>query len=44
MRSSEVDKNINDEYKVPSNFITIGKFILDSIIVYEIFKKINKKR
>ena len=36
---SEVDKNINDKYKIPSNFTTINKFILDDITVYEVFKK-----
>jgi len=36
---SEVDKNINDKYKIPSNFTTISKFILDDITVYEVFKK-----
>jgi len=36
---SEVDKNINDKYKIPSNFTTINKFILDNITVYEVFKK-----
>ncbi|RZO49669.1 MAG: hypothetical protein EVA76_01260 [Candidatus Pelagibacterales bacterium] len=37
--TSEVDKNINDKYKIPSNFTTIDKFILDNIRVYEVFKK-----
>ena len=37
--TSEVDKNLNDKYKIPSNFTTISKFILDDIIVYEVFKK-----
>ena len=37
--TSEVDKNINDKYKIPSNFTTISKFILDDITVYEVFKK-----
>jgi len=36
---SEVDKNINDKYKIPSNFTTISKFILDDITVYEVFEK-----
>ena len=35
----EVDKNINDKYKIPSNFTTRSKFILDEITVYEVFKK-----
>ena len=37
--TSEVDKNINDKYKIPSNFTTISKFILDDITVYEVFEK-----
>ena len=37
--TSEVDKNLNDKYKIPSNFTTISKFILDDITVYEVFKK-----
>ena len=36
---SEVDKNINDKYKIPSGFTKIGKFTLDNITVYEFFKK-----
>ena len=36
---SEVDKNINDKYKIPSNFTKINEFILDNITVYEVFKK-----
>jgi len=36
---SEVDKNINDKYKIPSDFTKISKFILDNITVYEVFKK-----
>tara|TARA_Y100001960_G_scaffold116563_1_gene124874 strand:- start:198 stop:596 length:399 start_codon:yes stop_codon:yes gene_type:complete len=36
---SEVDKNINDKYKIPSDFTKISKFVLDNITVYEVFKK-----
>ena len=36
---SEVDKNINDKYKIPSDFTKISEFILDNITVYEVFKK-----
>ena len=36
---SEVDKNFNDKYKIPANFIKIDEFILDGIIVYQVFKK-----
>ena len=36
---SEVDKNINDKYEIPSNFIKIDEYIVDGIKVYEIYKK-----
>ena len=36
---SEVDTNVNDKYKIPSNFIKIDEFILDGIRVYEVFKR-----
>ena len=36
---SEVDKNSNDKYKIPSNFTKINEFILDNVTVYEVFKK-----
>ena len=36
---SEVDKNINDKYEIPSNFIKIDEYIIDGIKVYEIHKK-----
>ena len=36
---SEVDKNFNDKYEIPSNFTSIGKFIIDGILVYEVYKK-----
>tara|TARA_B100002051_G_scaffold273417_1_gene312151 strand:+ start:856 stop:2508 length:1653 start_codon:yes stop_codon:yes gene_type:complete len=36
---SEVDKNFNDKYKIPANFIKMDEFILDGIIVYQVFKK-----
>ena len=39
---SEVDKNIDDKYKIPDNFSKINEFILDDIRVYQIFKKNNK--
>ena len=38
---SEVDKNFDDKYKIPSNFIKIEEFVLDDIKVYEVFKKNN---
>ena len=36
---SEVDKNSNDKYQIPSNFSKVNEFILDNITVYEVFKK-----
>ena len=36
---SEVDKNFNDKYEIPSNFTKIDEFFLDDIKVYEVFKK-----
>ena len=38
---SEVDKNSNDKYKIPTNFTKINEFILDNMTVYEVFKKNN---
>ena len=38
---SEVDKNFNDKYEIPSNFIKINEFLVDNIKVYETYKKIN---
>ena len=38
---SEVDTNVNDKYKIPSNFTKVDEFILDNIRIYEIFKKNN---
>ena len=38
---SEVDKNFNDKYKIPDNFSKINEFILDKVIVYQVFKKRN---
>ena len=39
---SEVDKNINDKYKIPDNFNMINEFVLDNITVYQVFKKNSK--
>ena len=36
---SEVDKNFDYKYKIPSNFIKIDEFIVDNIKIYEVFKK-----
>ncbi len=38
---SEVDKSNNDKYKIPSNFTKIDKFIIDGVLIYEVFKKNN---
>jgi hypothetical protein len=37
----EVDIKDNDKYKIPSNFSKINQFILDDIVVYEVYKKVN---
>ena len=36
---SEVDKNINDKYEIPSNFVKVDEYFVDNIKVYEIYKK-----
>ncbi len=38
---SEVEKTDNYKYKIPSNFTSIDKFILNNIVIYEVFKKNN---
>ena len=38
---SEVDKKYNDKYKIPSNFKKINTFMLDNVVVYEVYKKNN---
>ena len=38
---SEVDKNYDDKYKIPSNFSKNSEFVVDGITVYEVYKKIN---
>ena len=37
----EVDIKDNDKYKIPANFSKINQFILENIVVYEIYKKNN---
>ena len=37
--TSEVDKKYDDKYKIPSNFSKINTFIIDNVVVYEIYKK-----
>tara|TARA_Y100000031_G_scaffold56056_1_gene63710 strand:+ start:88 stop:438 length:351 start_codon:yes stop_codon:yes gene_type:complete len=39
--TSEVDKKYNDKYKIPSNFKKINAFMLDNVVVYEVYKKNN---
>ena len=39
--TSEVDKKYNDKYKIPSNFKKINTFVLDNVVVYEVYKKNN---
>jgi len=38
---SEVDKNFNDKYEIPANFIKINEFVVDNLKVYDVYKKIN---
>ena len=36
---SEVDKNFNDKYQIPVNFTKIDKFVLNEVLLYEIYRK-----
>ncbi len=36
---SEVDKNFNDKYEIPMNFTKIDKFVLNEVLLYEIYRK-----
>ena len=38
---SEIDKNFDNKYEIPSNFTMVDEFIVDNIKVYEVFKKNN---
>ncbi len=37
--TSEVDKKYDDKYKIPSNFSKINTFVIDNVVVYEVYKK-----
>ena len=39
---SEVDKNINNKYNIPNNFIKIDEFIVDGALLYEVYKNTEK--
>jgi len=39
---SEVNKNINNKYDVPNNFIKIDELIVDGALLYEIYKNTKK--
>ena len=39
---SEVDKNFNDKYKIPTDFTKVDKFILNKVLLYEVYKKKSK--
>ena len=39
---SEVDKNINNKYNIPNNFIKIDEFIVDGALLYEVYKNAEK--
>ena len=34
-----MDKKFNDKYKIPDNFSKINEFVLDNIIIYQVYKK-----
>ncbi len=36
---SEVDKKYDDKYKIPKNFSKINTFVIDNVVVYEVYKK-----
>ena len=36
---SEVDKNINDKYNIPSDFNKFYDLIIDGVIIYSIYKR-----
>ena len=35
---SEVDKNINNKYDIPNNFIKIDELVVDGALLYEVYK------
>ena len=39
---SEINKNINNKYDVPNNFIKIDELIVDGALLYEIYKNTKK--
>ena len=39
---SEVNKNINNKYDIPNNFIKIDELIVDGALLYEIYKNTEK--
>tara|TARA_B100000586_G_C19819629_1_gene305756 strand:- start:173 stop:577 length:405 start_codon:yes stop_codon:yes gene_type:complete len=39
---SEVDRNINNKYNIPNNFIKIDEFVIDGVLLYEIYKNTEK--
>ena len=40
---SEVNSRFNHKYDVPKNFVKIEEYIIDGILIYEVFKS-NKKK
>ncbi len=36
---SEVDKKYDDKYEIPKNFSKINTFVIDNVVVYEVYKK-----
>ena len=39
---SEVNKNINNKYDIPNNFIKIDEFVVDGALLYEVYKNTEK--
>ena len=39
---SEVDKNINNKYDIPNNFIKIDELVVDGALLYEVYKNTEK--
>ena len=38
-RISDVDKNYNNKYDIPTNFKIKEQFIIDNVIIYEVYQR-----
>ena len=36
---TEVNSTINKKYQIPKNFKKIGEFVIEKILIYEVYKK-----